>query len=94
VAESVDVVASPVVSASGSLSTTSSVKQSDAQLILPGGGVQSALRLIPQVIQLPTGASIDGGRPSQVGFQVQSVSLVDPVANLAESRLVELLGSK
>jgi hypothetical protein len=80
--ETVEVVASPVVSTSGTLAAAETVTSKQAELLAPGDGVQSTLRLLASVIAQPEGASIDGGRPDQVGFQIQSGSYVDPATNL------------
>jgi Carboxypeptidase regulatory-like domain/TonB dependent receptor len=80
--EHVDVVASAPISEAGTLASADTVSSREAQLQMPGGGVQAALRLLPSAIQVASGTSIDGGRPDQVGFQIQAASLVDPVTDL------------
>ncbi len=87
VSEQVDVVAQAVVSSSGSLTTTETVQAADAQLLSPGEGFKSAVRLVPGVIELSGGQSIDGGRPNQASVQLGSATLVDPATNLAHVEL-------
>jgi hypothetical protein len=86
--ETVDVVAaSPVIAASGTMASSDTVSSTQAELLAPGDGVQSTLKLLSSVIQQPGGASIDGGRPDQVGFQIQAGSFVDPATNLSRLSL-------
>jgi len=89
VTETVDVVAtaSPVVAASGTLAAVDTVGSKEARLLAPGESVQSSLRLLATVISLPGGASISGGRPNQVGNEIQHTSLVDPATGLARINL-------
>jgi carboxypeptidase family protein len=87
VTENVTVVASPVLSEAGSLTAVETVNNKEAELLVPGEGVQSTLRLLSSVIQLPRGASIDGGSPNQVGFQINTSSMVDPVTGLTRLSL-------
>jgi len=87
VSEQVDVVAQAVVSTSGSLTTTQTVQATEVQLISPGEGFKSAVRLMPGVIELSGGQSIDGGRPNQASVQLGSATLVDPATNLARVEL-------
>jgi hypothetical protein len=87
VTENVTVVASPVVSETGSLTAVETVNNKEAELLVPGEGVQSTLRLLSSVIQLPRGVSIDGGGPNQVGFQINTSSMVDPVTGLTRLSL-------
>jgi hypothetical protein len=83
VSEHVDVVASPVVSTSGSLAAAETVSNTQTQWLAPGGGVQSSLRLMPSVIATTSGESINGGRPGQAGFQIGAATFVDPTTNVA-----------
>jgi carboxypeptidase family protein/TonB-dependent receptor-like protein len=86
--ERVDVVAaSPVISTSGSLAASETVSNAQTQTLAPGGSVDSALRLIPTVIDTRAGQSIDGGRPDQVGFQIGAATFVEPGTNLSRIRL-------
>jgi hypothetical protein len=85
--ESVTVTASPVVSTSGTLASADTVPAKEAELLAPGEGMQSTLRLLASVITMARGASIDGGHPDQVGYQINSSSIVDPVTGLTRLSL-------
>jgi len=87
VSEHVDVVARAPVFEAATLATTEEVKPAEAQLLVPGQGVQSSLRLTTGVIQLPGGNSIDGGQPYQAGMQLGAATLIDPATNLARLSL-------
>lgn len=88
VQERVEVTArSPVSTTSGSLATTKTVSNTETQLLAPGEGFQSAVRLTPGVIQLGNGESIDGGRPNQASVQLGAATLIDPATNLARVAL-------
>jgi hypothetical protein len=87
VSEHVDVVARAPVFEAQTLASSEEVKPAEAQLLVPGQGVQSALRLTTGVIQLPGGNSIDGGRPYQAGLQIGAATLIDPATNLARLSL-------
>ena len=80
--ENVEVVASRAVSSSGSIATTATVNNTETQRLTPGEGFQSSVRLIPGVIEITSGQSIDGGRPNQAGVQLGAATLVDPASNL------------
>ncbi len=85
--EHVDVVARTVVSSSDSLATTETVDNKETQLLAPGEGIQTAVRLTPGVIELSGGDSIDGARPNQAGQQLGAATLVDPATNLSRVTL-------
>lgn len=85
--ERVDVTAQSPVSATGSLTSTTTVSNTETQLLAPGEGFQSAVRLTPGVIQLGNGDSIDGGRPNQASVQLGAATLIDPATNLARVAL-------
>ena len=87
VSEHVDVVARAPVFEAQTLASSEEVKPAEAQLLMPGQGVQAALRLTTGVIQLPGGNSIDGGRPYQAGLQIGAATLIDPATNLARLSL-------
>jgi hypothetical protein len=87
VSEHVDVVAKAPVFEAPTVATSEAVSGTEAQLLVPGQGVQSALRLTTGVIQLPGGNSIDGGRPYQAGMQVGTGTLIDPATNLSRLQL-------
>ena len=88
--EHVDVVARTVVSTSDSLATTETVDSKETQLLSPGEGIQTAVRLTPGVIELSRGNSIDGARPNQTSQQIGSAdarrSGDQPVARHAAGR--------
>ena len=86
----VHVVAAPTISSADTLAVIETVHHEEAELQLPGGGVQSALRLLPSIIEVRTGTSIDGGRPHQAGFQIQSASIVNPVTQTSHPILPSL----
>jgi hypothetical protein len=86
VAERVDVVAESPLGAA-TLSPTETVTDEEAEPFTAGGGVRAALRLLSSVIQIQGGNSIKGGRPTQAGFQLDSVSLTDPASGLARFNL-------
>ena len=85
--EHVDVVARTVVSTSDSLATTETVDNKETQLLAPGEGIQTAVRLTPGVIELSGGDSIDGARPNQASLQLGAATLVDPATNLSRVTL-------
>ena len=85
--ERVDVTAQSPVSTTGSLAATTTVTNAETQLLAPGEGFQSAVRLTPGVIQLGNGDSIDGGRPNQASVQLGAATLIDPATNLARVAL-------
>jgi hypothetical protein len=88
VSERVDVVATaPIITGTGTLAASETVSNTQAQWLAPGGNVQSALRLLSNVITTPSGESINGGRPHQAGFQLGAATLIDPANNLARAWL-------
>jgi hypothetical protein len=88
VAERVDVVAStPVVPNSGTITVTEELTSRQLDELSTGGGLQSALRLLASVIQVPGGLSIKGGRPSQATVQLGPGAFVDPVTGLSSVSL-------
>jgi hypothetical protein len=87
-AERVEVVASTaVVPDAGTLSSSEAVQKKELEEMAPGGGVQSALRLIAGVIKVPGGLAIKGGRPSQAGMQLGPGMFVDPATGLTQGSL-------
>ena len=87
VAEQVDVVARTVVSGSDSLATTETVDNKETQLLAPGEGIQTAVRLTSGVIETSGGDSINGARPNQASLQLGAATLVDPATNLSRVTL-------
>ena len=82
VSENVEVVASPSLSRSGSLAATATVTNTETQRLSPGEGFRSAVHLVPGVIDVASGQSIDGGRPNQAAVQIGAATLADPATNL------------
>lgn len=88
VAESVDVVApSSVVPSTGTLTASEGLSKRELEEIAPGGGLQSALRLLVSVIEVPGGLSIKGGRPNQATVQLGPGAFVDPANGLSQVSL-------
>jgi len=55
----------------------------DIDQFSPGGGVQGAMRLLADVMEVPGGLSIKGGRPDQAGVQLGRDTVVEPSTGLA-----------
>ena len=86
--DTIDVVApASVVSSAETLSTSESVGGRETDQLAPGGGLQAALRLLASVIEVPSGVSIKGGRPTQAGMQIGSITLTDPAMGLVHLTL-------
>jgi hypothetical protein len=85
--EVVDVVAPAPIFEATTLATAEAVGGSEAQLLVPGQGVQSAMKLMSGVIAIPGGNSIDGGRPYQAGMQMGPATLIDPSTNTSPLQL-------
>jgi hypothetical protein len=87
-AESVEVIApTTIVPAVGTLSGGQSVKSAEIEQLTAGGGFEAALRLLASVIEVPTGVSIKGGRPSQASVQLGPSTLVDASTGLTHVSL-------
>jgi hypothetical protein len=88
ITERVDVVApETIVPSSGTLASSENLDSRELDEIAPGGGLQSALRLLASVIQVPGGMSIKGGRPSQSTVQLGPGAFVDPATGLSQVSL-------
>lgn len=88
VSERVDVVAStPIVPTVGTLAPSEGLTGRELDEMTGGGGLQSALRLLASVIEVPGGVSIKGGRPSQASTQLGSSAFVDPATGLSQVSL-------
>lgn len=88
VAETVNVVApTSVVPSTGTLTSSEGLSSREIDEITGGGGLQSALRLLVSVIEVPGGLSIKGGRPSQATVQLGPGAFVDPATNLSQVSL-------
>ncbi|HEX4347629.1 MAG TPA: TonB-dependent receptor [Vicinamibacterales bacterium] len=76
-----------VVPSTGTLASSEAVEKKELEEISPGGGVQSALKLIAGVIEVPGGLAIKGGRPSQAGMQLGPGMFVDASTGLSQGAL-------
>src|SRR5204862_1995874 len=69
--DTVDVVApTNVVPSTGTLTASEGLTRRELEEIAGGGGLQSALRLLASVIEVPGGLAIKGGRPNQATTQL------------------------
>jgi outer membrane receptor for ferrienterochelin and colicin len=83
VSQVVEVVgASPVVSVTSTLAPSDVIGGTELDQLAPSGGLQAGLRLLANIIEVPGGVSIKGGRPTQVGVQLGPTSLVDTATGL------------
>ncbi len=89
VSERVDVVATStaLVPSTGTLAASDALTGKELDEISGGGGLQSALRLLASVIEVPGGVSIKGGRPSQASVQLGPGAFVDPATGLSQVSL-------
>lgn len=88
VAETVDVVAAvAVVPSTGTLTASEGLTSRQLEELGGNGGLQSALRLLVSVIEVPGGVSIKGGRPSQATVQLGPGAFVDPATGLSQVSL-------
>jgi hypothetical protein len=88
VSERVEVVASTaIVPTTGTLTSSEGLTGRELDEINGGGGLQSALRLLASVIEVPGGVSIKGGRPSQAAVQLGPGAFVDPATGLSQVSL-------
>ena len=76
-----------IVPPTGTLASSEAVEKKELEEISPGGGVQSALKLIAGVIEVPGGVAIKGGRPSQAGMQLGPGMFVDASTGLSQGAL-------
>lgn len=84
----VDVVApTAVVPSTGTLTASEGLTQRQLDEISGGNGLQSALRLLVSVIEVPGGLAIKGGRPSQSAVQLGPGAFVDPATGLSQVSL-------
>ena len=89
VSERVDVVANTttLVPTTGTLAASDGLTGKELEEISGGSGLQSALRLLASVIEVPGGVSIKGGRPSQASVQLGPGAFVDPATGLSQVSL-------
>lgn len=86
--DSVDVVApSAVVPSTGTLTASEGLTRRELEELGSAGGIQSALRLLASVIEVPGGLAIKGGRPSQATVQLGPGAFVDPATGLSQVTL-------
>jgi hypothetical protein len=86
--DTINVVApTTVVPSTGTLTASQGLTQRQLDEIAGGSGLQSALRLLASVIEVPGGLAIKGGRPSQATVQLGSGAFVDPATGLSEVTL-------
>ena len=86
--QTVEVTASAmIVSAADTLGTTESISSRETDEFANGSGLGGALRLLASVIEVPSGVSIKGGRPTQAGVQIGASTLTDPVLGLVHFTL-------
>jgi carboxypeptidase family protein/TonB-dependent receptor-like protein len=65
------------------IATSESIGGREMDQLAPSGGLQSSLRLLASIIQVPSGVSIKGGRPNQAGLQLGPGTLTDPALGLS-----------
>lgn len=88
VSESVEVLApASLLPAAGTLTSSENLNARELEEIAGSGGLQSALRLLASVIEVPGGVSIKGGRPSQAAVQLGPGAFVDPATGLSQVSL-------
>ena len=80
-------VADAIVPPAGTLSAGDTVDKKEADELSADGSVQSTLKLIAGVIQVPGGLSIKGGRPSQAGMQLGPGMFVDASTGISQGAL-------
>jgi hypothetical protein len=76
-----------VVSPTGTLTASEGLTRQQLEEIAGSSGLQSALRMLVSVIEVPGGLAIKGGRPSQATVQLGSGAFVDPATGLSEVTL-------
>src|SRR5690242_15462295 len=86
--DTVNVVApSTLVPSTGTLTTAEGLSSRELEELTPGGGLQSALRLLASVIEVPGGLAIKGGRPNQATTQLGAGVFVDPATGVSQVSL-------
>jgi hypothetical protein len=86
--DTVNVVApSTLVPSTGTLTTAEGLSSRELEDLAPGGGLQSALRLLASVIEVPGGLAIKGGRPNQATTQLGAGVFVDPATGASQVSL-------
>ena len=88
ITDTVDVVApTTLVPSTGTLTSSEGLSSRELEELAPGGGLQSALRLLASVIEVPGGVAIKGGRPNQAATQLGAGAFVDPATGLSQVSL-------
>src|SRR5262245_42797649 len=88
ITDTVDVVApTTLVPSTGTLTPAEGLTSRELEELSPGGGLQSALRLLASVIEVPGGVAIKGGRPNQAAVQLGPGAFVDPATGLSQVTL-------
>ena len=82
--ESIPVVAQTEVLTTGnSLASDEGMASRELDQVVPGTGFQSAVRMFASLMATNSAINIKGGRPDQVGVQLETGSLVDPASAIA-----------
>jgi carboxypeptidase family protein len=68
----------------GTIAPTDAVGGTELEQFAPTGGLESAMRLLASVVQVPNGLSIKGGLPSQASVQLGQTYMVDPATGLMQ----------
>lgn len=90
VTDTVQVIApTSIVSAADTIGSAESIGGKEEEQLAAGTGLTGALRLLASVIEVPSGVSIKGGRPTQAGVQMGASTLTDPVLGLVHLTLPE-----
>src|SRR5262245_17798859 len=88
ITDTVNVVApTSVVPSAGTLTAAEGLSSRELEELTPGGGLQSALRLLASVIEVPGGLAIKGGRPNQAVTQLGAGAFFDPATGLSQVSL-------
>jgi hypothetical protein len=88
ITDTVDVVApTTLVPSTGTLTAAEGLSSRELEELAPGGGLQSALRLLASVIEVPGGLAIKGGRPNQAITQLGAGAFFDPATGLSQVSL-------
>jgi TonB dependent receptor/Carboxypeptidase regulatory-like domain len=72
-----------VLTTGNALAADEAMASRELDQFVPGTGLQSAVRMFASVMATPNGVNIKGGRPDQVGVQLEAGSLVDPSSAIA-----------
>ena len=82
--DTLTVVASTEVLTTGTtLAAEDAMASRELDQFVPGTGFQSAVRMFTSVMATQSGVNLKGGRPNQVGVQLEAGTLVDPASAIA-----------